>query len=182
MRVHRLVFTLIAASVSTESLSAQAGGLSIGGGVVIPASQYSSHDHAGWHVLIGYTPVGSPSSSLALRVDGLFGQTTRKTGFTGSVPSSKVFGLGLNLELHTNARAAVMPYLLAGTGYYELEEGNLNGTTASPESGIAVIGGLGLAVRLGGARGFVEGRLIAGPGSNGISFVPVTVGVSIGGW
>lgn len=182
MRICSIVLMVATATAPVGLLSGQGGGLGIGAGVVVPASNYSSHDGAGWQAMVAYTPLGTPSGSFALRVDGLYGQTKRKTGFTGSVASSKVFGLGLNLEVHTDARADVMPYLLVGTGYYELEEGNINGTTAAPASGAGVSGGVGFAVKVGALRTFAESRFIAGLGQGGMSFVPVTVGVSIGGW
>lgn len=182
MRVCSIVLMVATATTPVGLLSGQGGGLGIGAGVVVPGSNYSSHDGAGWQTMVAYTPVGTPSGLFALRVDGLYGQTKRKTGFTGSVASSKVFGLGVNLELHATPRAALMPYVLVGAGYYELEEGNVNGTTAAPTSGAGVSGGVGFAMKFGTVRTFAEGRFIAGLGQGGISFVPVTVGVSIGGW
>jgi len=48
--------------------------------------------------------------------------------------------------------------------------------------GLTLGGGAGAAIKVGRIRVFVEGRFIGGPAQNGVNFIPVTLGASLGEW
>lgn len=160
----------------TGPAEAQAGHWWLGGGLVAPSGEYSTHDKAGWHAVAGFSPpLFDRNGAFGLRIDALYGQTPRKT--TPSA-TSRVFGLGTTLVVHPTHDSAVRPYLIAGIGYYELEEGAPGGVSSSPVNGIALVGGAGASFRMSGLRVFLEARFIGGPVKNGVNFFPVTLGLS----
>jgi hypothetical protein len=148
----------------------------LGGGLVVPSGEYSMHDKAGWHAVAAFSPLlFGRDGAFGLRIDALYGQTPRKT--TPSA-TSQVFGLGATLVVRPTHGVAVRPYLIAGIGYYELEEGAPGGVSSSPVNGIALVGGAGASFRTGGLHVFLETRFIGGPVKNGVNFFPVTLGLS----
>jgi hypothetical protein len=154
---------------------AQLGRWWVGGGLVAPGGEYSTHDKAGWHLLAAFSPLGSARGALGLRIDALYGRTPRKISLQ---TNSQVFGLGAAVMVHPVGPAGVHPYALAGIGYYELEEGASGGVSSAPVNGIALLGGAGMAIHAGRTRAFIEARFIGGPVKNGVSFIPVTLGLS----
>ncbi|HET9707661.1 MAG TPA: outer membrane beta-barrel protein [Gemmatimonadales bacterium] len=170
---YSLVLALLSLSVAV-SARAQSGTWGMGVGVAAPTGEYSTHDKAGWHASATYTPVRF-GPAVDLRIDALYGRTPRKT--TGAA-ASQVFGLGAALLAHPSRSVTAHPYVLAGIGYYELEEGGLGGVSSTPTSGIAIIGGAGISVPAGGPHVFLEARFIGGPVKNGVNFVAVTLGIS----
>lgn len=153
--------------------------LALGAGALFPTGEYSLHDKAGWHAFAAYTALGSPGRPFALRIDALYGRTSRKT--TLPAGTSQVFGLDATMVLRLSGTRLVDPYLLGGVGYYELEEGNAGGGSASPMNGLALSGGAGVSVGHRSARLFLEGRLLGGPVRHGVDFIPITLGVTLGG-
>jgi hypothetical protein len=157
--------------------TAQVGRWMIGGGLLLPAGEYSLHDKAGWQAFAAFAPFGSPARPFSVRIDGTYGRTSRKTSAPASM--SQVFGLGASLALRPPGKHRVDPYALASVGFYEQEEGVAGGGASSPINGIALGGGAGVSVGLGGVRAFLEGRFIGGPVQHGVDFIPITLGVSL---
>lgn len=166
----------LAAHLSARALPAQ-GGFAFGGGLVAPAGEYSTHDKAGWNAMVAFMPLHSQASAFGLRLDGFYGQTPRKTGLGAS--SSKLFGLNVDLEIHPTGSHGVEPYLLAGLGYADLQEGTISGGSSTPVNGLVLGGGAGAAVRVGSTRVFGEARFIGGPGQNGVNFLMITLGLAL---
>jgi hypothetical protein len=87
--------------------------------------------------------------------------------------------LGAAVMAHPARGAGMLPYVLAGVGYYELEEGGPGGISSPPINGIGIMGGAGISARMGRVRAFLEGRFIGGPVKHGVNFIPVSLGLSI---
>jgi len=124
--------------------------------------------------MAAFSPLDS-RGALGVRIDALYGRTPRKVSLQSN---SQVFGLGVAVMVHPVRAAGVLPYALAGIGYYELEEGAPGGVSSAPVNGIGLVGGAGMAIHLGRLRAFVEGRFIGGPVKNGVNFIPLTLGLS----
>lgn len=175
---YRSLFVLTALVATPLISDAQGGRWLVGGGLLVPSGDYSTHDKSGWHVVAGFLPMSSSPRPVTLRIDAMYGQTAKKSL---AVPgTSRVFGVSASAELHASAVHWTGPYVLAGIGYYELEEASSGGINGTPVHGFGFDAGAGVSGRLGGMRGFLEARFAGAPGTNGVNFFVITVGVSFG--
>jgi opacity protein-like surface antigen len=184
----RLVKTaaLIALALSANVSAAKAQGveLSLGGGVSNPLGTFNDATKLGWNGLaaVSVVPTGSP---LGFQVDGEYQQFPFDR-FSGH--ERFLIGTGdLVYQFKVSENSTVRPYLIGGGGVY-----NFKGTGSSTLSGnfstsgsttkFGINGGAGLDFKAGSAGLFVEGRIhdVFTSGKDE-TFVPITVGLRVGG-
>jgi opacity protein-like surface antigen len=95
--------------------------------------------------------------------------------------NTKIIGGMASLVYSFQTSGSVMPYVLAGLGYYNVKF-DIPGFGSADESKVGFGGGAGLGFPMGSASLFVEARYmnIATSGS-AWTFFPIIVGVSFGG-
>ena len=161
------------------NLQSQSARFGVGGGATVPIGDYKNLDKAGWHAL-GMVLVELPLSPVAIRVDGMYGQTTHKRPLLGK---TKLGGGTANAVLRLGPPAPlVKPYLVAGVGFYNVKiEFTGAGPSSSSESKFAFGGGVGISFGLAAAHGFVEARFLSVQTSgSATNFIPITAGVTFG--
>lgn len=163
-----------------SNLQSQSARFGIGGGVTAPIGDYSTADKLGWHGL-GMVLIELPMSPVAIRVDGMYGQTTHKLSIPGN---TKLGGGTANAVLRIGPPAPlVKPYLVAGAGYYNVKVEITSGPGAgsASESKFAFGGGAGISFGLAAVHGFVEARFLSVQTSgSATNFIPISAGVMFG--
>jgi opacity protein-like surface antigen len=118
--MNRGLITELALALGAASLSAQKVTFGVGGGLLMPMSDDQDSDNMGWQAGVNVTfPVGP----VAIRVDGLYGQTTHKDVSGVKVDGSSM-PLGANADVVYAFKVAgtIKPYILGGIGAYKLKE------------------------------------------------------------
>lgn len=142
---------------------------------------------AGWTAgaLLEVRPWRSP---LGLRLDGLYQHFTPSGA--AALGSFQIWGGDLNFLLTVPGRLPVRPYLTGGVGLYGTKSSIIATGAIAPAATIttsgarfALNGGVGVRAGFGGVGAFVEARYlhIFTPGAR-TKLVPVTFGLTIGGW
>jgi opacity protein-like surface antigen len=138
------------------SLSAQGVRFGIGGGLLLPLSDYKTGDKSGF--LVGadgtYWLTGSP---VGIRIDASYSQTSEASG----VPAHKtkmIGGMGELVYAFMKNADPVRPYVFGGVGLFNVKVSA--GAADTSETKVGFGGGAGLAFKLGtgSTRVFVEGR------------------------
>jgi opacity protein-like surface antigen len=174
----------LAAVVGISRSAAQNVRLGVGGGLTAPQSDYKSVDKTGWHALVR-ADVAIPLSPVAVRVDGLYSQTSHQdiNGSPVDGNTKIIGGLASLVWKIPTAAPMVKPYVLAGGGMSNFKQTfpSSPGTSQVSETKFTWAAGLGLSVGVGPVHGFVEGRYMSVQTSGTPSrFVPVTVGLTFG--
>ena len=152
----------------------------IGGGLVAPTSDYSNLDKAGWHVL-GKVDFKIPMSPIAVRVDGLYGQTSHDPLYSSDGNTKLIGGLASVVWSIPVPAPLVQPYLLAGGGAYNVKIKAPSLSVDTSETKFAFGAGAGASFGAGPVHFFVEGRYLSVRESGGsTNFLPVTAGVTLG--
>jgi hypothetical protein len=174
----RVLLTSIAiaavAAFGAAPAAAQHASLSIGGGGMKPSGDYATVDNMGWE-LMGAVEVSIPASPFAVRVDGMYGETSHQ-GSTLLTGSTKLSGGSVSAVYRIGAPAVpVRAYLLAGAGYYRAD---IEGTSQS-KPGLG--GGAGVSLGIGPMKVFGEARYmtVLTSGSS-LNFFPISVGLTFG--
>ncbi|HVH69385.1 MAG TPA: outer membrane beta-barrel protein [Gemmatimonadales bacterium] len=178
-----LQFTVSAALVSVVAVAtaaAQGAHLGLGGGLIMPVSDYNNVDKSGWHVL-GKMDIGIPLSPVGVRIDALFGQTQHKNGVAGK---TQLIGGLANLVYKIPVPAPMMkPYVLGGAGVYnvKLTFPNAVPPVDSSQTKFAWDLGAGANIGAGPAKFFVEARYVSIQETGAsLKFIPVTAGIAFG--
>ena len=185
--MNRVLQSVIAAAVvsvaSVATVAAQGVHFGLGGGLIMPLSDYKNVDNVGWHAL-GKLDIAIPMSPVGIRVDGVFGQTKHKD-IGGSPVDGKTQLIGglVNLVYKIPVPAPVVkPYLLGGGGVYNLKITVPSASVDTSETKFTWDLGVGATFGAGPASFFAEARYVSIQESGGSTkFIPVTVGVSFGG-
>ena len=160
--------------------------LGVGGGATFPVSDLSNADKTGYNILatLGFR---IPEFPLGLRVDGMFNQMKSKFA---DVSNTQIWTVNADLQanLVTVPHAPVVPYMVAGIGYYNSRYRVSTSGTDFVGSGNAhandfgLNGGLGVRFGLGNSSLFVEGRYhyVFTSGTH-LQMIPITVGINFGG-
>ena len=188
MRAFRSVVlgAVLMASVGVAPAVAQAGAkFSLGGGLSVPLGDFGDDAGTGWHGLaaVSFAPTGSP---VGVQVDGMF----QRFG----LDDSPFFGDDANFRMiqgtanavykfQTSEDTKVRPYLIGGVGLYN---GKVTGddVTGDPESqtDFGINAGAGFDFVAGAVGLFVEGRFHnVFTEDESTNFIPITVGVRLGG-
>lgn len=190
MRVWKGVVPLaLAFGLGAAPLYAQGAEFSLGGGIGFPLSNFDDIANIGWNGLVGVSvvPTGWP---VGIQVDGQFQQyklDENAVGFSG-LKDRFLIGTGnLVYKFKTSEESSIRPYIIAGGGVYNVKTtgsdnvGTVVGTSNSTTK-FGLNAGAGFDFKAGSAGLFIEGRFhdVFTPGPN-LKFIPVTIGVRLGG-
>jgi hypothetical protein len=157
--------------------------LGLGGGATFPTGSLNSVYSTGWNALANLG-VHFPAFPVGLRGDLMFNQLPLKSSF-GTSAHIQIWTANANVVV--SAPGPVSPYLIGGVGYYnDRYRVNLSGSTvvargSTTSNDLGINGGGGLDLKLPGTGIglFAEVRYhYIFVGSNHITFVPITAGVT----
>ena len=154
----RVALTLVAliSIAGAGSLSAQGVRFGIGGGLLLPLSDYKTGDKAGF--LVGadgtYWLMGAP---VGIRVAGSYSQTSEASGITPH-KTKMIGGMGELVYAFGPKVSPARPYIFGGVGVFNVKVSASGADTSETKVGFG--GGAGVAFKLGtgSTRLFVEGR------------------------
>jgi opacity protein-like surface antigen len=181
-RVLKVTIAVAVVSVaSVTTVAAQSVRFGLGGGLILPMSDYKNLDKTGWHGL-ALVEFAVPMSPVSVRADVMYGQTSHKDTVGGAVAgNTKLIGGTADLVWHISGLVpGFKPYLLGGVGMYNVKA---EYPPAASTSATKFTWGLGVgaSVGVGPVHGFVEGRYMSVQGSAAaLKFIPVTVGLQFG--
>lgn len=160
--------------------------LGLGGGATVPVGDFSKATKTGYNVL-ATLGLRVPAFPLGLRVDGMFNQIPSQ--FSG-VTHSQIWTVNANLvaNLVNTPHAPLVPYLVAGVGYYNTRYrvstsgDSLSGSGDLNDNDFGLNAGIGIRLGLGNASVFAEGRYhyIFMSGTH-LQMIPFTLGINFGG-
>ncbi len=190
MKVWKGVVPLaLAFGLGAAPLHAQGVEFSLGGGIGFPLSNFDDIAKLGWNGLAGvsFVPTGWP---VGIQVDGQFQQYKLDEDVVGASGLKDRFLIGtgnLVYKFKTSEESSIRPYIIAGGGVYNVKTtGSDNvGTVVGTDNSTTKFGlnaGAGFDFKAGSAGLFVEGRFhdVFTDGPN-VKFIPITVGVRLGG-
>lgn len=178
----RMAFSVLAllSLAGVAGLSAQQIRYGIGGGVLMPMSDYKDADKLGW--LAGadatYWLAGAP---VGIRIEGDYSQTSHKNNVGGH--TSFIGGMAELVYAFGTKASQVRPYLLGGVGYFHAKV-DVTGFGSATENkvGFGVGGGVALKVGTGSTRLFGEARYQSVQTSGtALKMIPIRVGLRFGG-
>jgi hypothetical protein len=174
--------------LGVPALRAQGAEFSLGGGIGIPLDTFDEEAKLGWHGLAGisFVPNGWP---VGIQIDGSYQQFSLDDaafpGFSG-LKNRLIMGTGnIVFKFKTSEESTFRPYLIGGGGVYNSKvTGSDDPDDILPggETKFGVNAGAGFDFKAGGAGLFIEGRFhnVFTEGAN-LKFIPVTVGIRLGG-
>ena len=174
--------------LGAPALRAQGAEFSLGGGVGVPLGDFDDAAKLGWHGLaaVSFVPNGWP---VGIQIDGSYQQFSlddeRFPGFDG-LKNRLIMGTGnVVFKFKTSEESTFRPYLIGGGGVYNSKiTGSDDPDDILPggETKFGINAGAGFDFKAGAAGLFVEGRFhnVFTEGSN-TQFIPVTVGIRLGG-
>jgi opacity protein-like surface antigen len=190
MRVPKTVAALaLGMLMGASSLQAQGAEFTLGGGLGIPLSNFDDVAKMGWHGLAGvsFVPTGWP---VGIQIDGQYQQYKLDEDVVGpgSLKDRLILGTAnIVYKFKTSEDSRFRPYLIGGGGVYNVKTTGSNDVgsvlgTGNSETKFGLNGGAGFDFKAGSAGLFVEGRFhnVFFPGSD-LNFIPITVGVRLGG-
>lgn len=190
MRVPKTVAALaLGMLMGASSLQAQGAEFTLGGGLGIPLSNFDDVAKMGWHGLAGvsFVPTGWP---VGIQIDGQYQQYKLDEDVVGpgSLKDRLILGTAnIVYKFKTSEDSRFRPYLIGGGGVYNLKTTGSSDVgsvldTGNSETKFGLNGGAGFDFKAGSAGLFVEGRFhnVFFPGSD-LNFIPITVGVRLGG-
>ena len=191
MRVPKTVAALaLGMLMSASSLHAQGAEFTLGGGLGIPLSDFDDVAKLGWHGLAGvsFVPTGWP---VGIQVDGQYQQYKLDEDVVGpgSLKDRLIMGTAnVVYKFNTAEGSRLRPYLIGGAGVYNLKTtgssdiGNVLDTDNS-ETKFGLNAGAGFDFKAGSAGLFIEGRFhdVFFSDEPDLRFIPITVGVRLGG-
>ena len=174
--------------LGAPALRAQGAEFSLGGGVGIPLGTFDDNANIGWHGLAGisFVPNGWP---VGIQIDGSYQQYSLDdnvvVGFSG-LKNRLLMGTGnIVFKFKSSEESTFRPYLIGGGGVYNSKITGSDDPNDVIPGGTTDFGlnvGAGFDFKAGGAGLFVEGRFhdIMMEGDD-TKFVPITVGIRLGG-
>lgn len=159
---------------------------SLGGGATVPLSDYADVAKTGYNGLlaISFSPASSP---VGFQVDGMYQRL--KFDDDAFDRSSQILQGTANLvyRFSVSPETTFRPYLIGGGGIYNFK--TVGGDDVSlPGEGdtstdFGINAGAGFDIKAGGIGLFAEGRFhnVFGDGTSDAQFIPITVGIRLGG-
>jgi hypothetical protein len=185
------VMALLASS-TLYATSAQAQGegpgaeFSLGGGITLPSGDFDDVAKLGWHGLVGVSFVPQ-SFPVGFQVDGSFSRLSADESAVGGLDLKHqlIYGTGnVVYKFKTSEDSKFRPYLIGGVGVYNYDvkgsDADLIADGSTTKFGLNA--GAGFDIKAQSVGFFVEGRFhdVFTDGSN-LKFIPITVGVRLGG-
>jgi opacity protein-like surface antigen len=177
---------VLMASAGIVPALAQGATFSLGGGLTVPLSDLGEETGTGFHGLaaVSFQPPGSP---IGIQVDGMFQRLGADDHpVFGDVDASFQIIQGTANAIYkfqTSDQTRVRPYLIGGVGLYNYKfTGDDVPDDSGSETDFGINAGAGFEFGAGPVGLFVEGRfhnLFAE--NDNLNFIPVTVGVRLGG-
>lgn len=164
---------------------AQGAEFSLGGGLTLPMGDFGDGFNTGWHGLaaVSFAPSTFP---LGFQVDGMYQRLGVDDGGGPDVDvSSQLINGTANViyKFKTSEDSQFRPYVIGGVGLYNFKlTGDDVPSGLESETDFGINGGAGFDVKVGSVGAFVEGRfhnIFADP--ENVNFIPITVGVRLGG-
>lgn len=169
----------LALSAVGSTLSAQGVQIGLGGGVLIPMSDYKTADKMGW--LGGadatYWLTGAP---VAIRIEGDYSQTSHKNNVGGH--TSIIGGMAQVVYALGTKDASMRPYVLGGLGYFHAKV-DVTGFGSASENKLGWGVGAGVAFKMGtgSTQIFAEGRYQSVQTSGkALTMIPIRAGIRFG--
>lgn len=178
----RVALSLVALIVmaGAGSLSAQGARFGIGGGLLLPLSDYKTGDKAGFLVGADGT-YWFTGNQAGIRIDASYSQTSEASGVIAH--KTKMLGGMAELVYAFMTKAdQVRPYVFGGVGLYNVKLSAGGSDTSQTKVGFG--GGAGLAFKIGtgSTRLFVEGRyMTVKPFSVTLPSIGIKAGLRFGG-
>jgi opacity protein-like surface antigen len=162
---------------------------SLGGGVTLPAGTFDDVAGTGWHGMaaIGFQPADFP---VGFQVDGMY----HRFGFEAAgldADWQMIEGTAnIVFAFNTSEESTFSPYLIGGVGGYNVKAVGDDVEGDDSDTNFGVNAGAGFDFDLGNIAAFVEGRFHAVFGGTvdpetlddaTASFVPITIGIRLGG-
>ncbi|MGH2609626.1 MAG: outer membrane beta-barrel protein [Tepidiformaceae bacterium] len=148
----------------------------LGAGLTMPTSDYGDFASTGFHGM-GAVSLGLGTGALGVRVEGVYHRTGLEQGVDGN---TSILGAMASLMYSVPSPGTVKPYLIAGAGYYKANV-EVTGFGSADESDLGFGGGGGIQFAMGGTTLFAEVRYITVGGDVQADFLPITVGIKLGG-
>jgi opacity protein-like surface antigen len=173
-----LAVLALASLAGAGSLAAQVR-IGVGGGLLMPLSDYKTADKMGF--LAGadatYWLAGAP---VAIRVEGDFAQTSHKNGVGGH--TSIIGGMGELVYAFGTKESQLRPYVLGGLGFFHAKVDVTGfGSASENKVGYGVGAGVALKAGSGSTRLFAEGRYQSVQTSGtSLKMIPIRVGIRFG--
>jgi hypothetical protein len=174
------------ASVAAAPAVAQGGArFSLGGGLTLPLADFGDAAGTGFHGLaaVGFQPMNFP---VGFQVDGMFQRLgAEDSPFVGDDVNFQILQGTANAvyKFQSSEDTKIRPYIIGGVGLYNFKQtgDDVLGDPGS-ETDFGINGGAGFDFVAGSVGLFVEGRFhnVFHEGDN-TNFIPITVGVRLGG-
>lgn len=177
---------VLMASAGTAPAVAQGAEFSLGGGVTLPLSDFGDQAGTGFHGLaaVSFVPSGFP---VGIQIDGMFHRVGLNDDFSlGDDVNSQIIQGTANAvyKFKTSEETKVRPYLIGGVGLYsfKLTGDDVVDPFGDAETDFGINAGAGFDFKFGSAGLFVEGRFhnVFSEGES-TNFIPITVGIRLGG-
>jgi hypothetical protein len=186
------VMALLASS-TLYATSAQAQGegtgaeFSLGGGVTIPTGDFGDAAKLGWHGLVGVSFVPQ-SLPVGFQVDGRVSRLSLDQDAisqdVSDVKTQMIYGTGnVVYKFKSSEDSKFRPYLIGGVGVYNIDfKGDGSDVFGDSQTKFGINAGAGFDIKAQSVGFFVEGRFhdVFTDGPN-TQFIPITVGVRLGG-
>lgn len=191
MRVPKgVVAFALTLGLGAAPLYAQGAEFSLGGGVGFPLSDFDDIANMGWHGLAGisFVPTGWP---IGIQIDGQYQQykLDEDVVLRDDLKDRLILGTAnIVYKFKTSEGSTFRPYLIGGGGVYNLKTtgaDDVSGVvdTDNSETKFGINAGAGFDFKAGSIGLFLEGRFhdVFFSDSPDLRFIPVTVGVRLGG-
>lgn len=175
--------------VGASAARAQGAEFSLGGGASIPLSTFGDFAKTGFNgmVAVSFAPSSFP---LGIQIDGMYQRLKNEDIIPGGRSSQILQGTGnLIYKFKTSEESTFRPYLIGGAGIYNFKQvsgddvaGPGVGNTGSTGTDFGLNGGAGFDFKAGSIGLFLEGRFhnVFTDGED-VKFIPITVGIRLGG-
>jgi opacity protein-like surface antigen len=178
----RVALSLVAliSIAGAGSLSAQGVRFGIGGGLLLPLSDYKTGDKSGF--LVGadgtYWLTGG---QVGIRIDASYSQTSEASGVLAH-KTKMIGGMGELVYAFGTDKAQVRPYVLGGIGLFNVKVSAGGADTSETKVGFGGGAGLAFKVGTGSTRLFVEGRYTSVKAfATTLPFIGIKAGIRFGG-
>jgi hypothetical protein len=176
----------LSAVLGATPVMAQGAEFSLGGGLTLPLGDFGDGFNTGWHGLaaVSFAPATFP---LGFQVDGMYQRFSVDDGGGVDVDAHSQFIQGTVNAIYkfkTSETSQIRPYLIGGVGLYnsKISGDDIPDDLEESETDFGINGGAGFDFKFGNVGAFIEGRfhnVFADP--DNANFIPITVGVRLGG-
>jgi opacity protein-like surface antigen len=172
---------LVGMLATARTARAQGAEFSLGGGLDLPLGVFDDGFKMGFHGLAGVSVV-PPAWPVGIQVDGTYSQYSDDSPL--DIKEQLIYGTAnLVYKFKTSEETKFRPYLIGGGGVYNAKpKGDDVPTGVDSQTKFGFNAGAGFDFKAGSAGLFVEGRFhdVFTDGEN-LKFIPITVGVRLGG-